>query len=161
MSHWDFRPPAGDAAPPLPRRNRDEYRPNPATDSGAQPGSQGRPGDPRGTRTTEWYPQPDDAPDDSWDAGYLDADDPDAALYPLTYERDPFAEAAPAPPWPRQPWPPAQRPDGLAAAEMSSPGERNAAPVGAAPGEDYATEEWKLPPGGPGWRDGRDQGGRR
>jgi len=176
MSHWDFRPPAADdaAAPPLPRRNRDEYRPNPASASGGRPGNQGsagvpgtagdggRPGDPRGSRTTTWYsPPPDDAPEDSWDAGYLDADDPDAALYPLTYERDPFVEADPAPPRPRQPWPRAPRPDGLVAPGLFSGGGRNAATVAADPGEDYATEEWGLPPGGPGGRDGREQGGRR
>jgi hypothetical protein len=177
MSHWDFRPPADDAAaPPLPRRNRDEYRPNPASGSGGRPENQGGagipgtasgglPGDPRGSRTTEWYAPPDDAPDDSWDAGYLDADDPDAALYPLTYERDPFVEADPAPPAapprPRQPWPPAPRPDGLVAPELFFASGRNAATVAADPGGDYATEEWELPPGGPGGRDGRDQGGRR
>src|SRR5579871_6336638 len=126
MSHWDFRPPpADDDAPPLPRRDHDERRPVPASDDVGWPGSRcragipvgagnqgtarsgGRSGDPRESRTTAWFgPEPGDQPDESWDADDQDTDDQDTGLYPLTYERDPFVQAAAEPPpWERHPWP--------------------------------------------------------
>jgi hypothetical protein len=114
--------------------------------------SGGRPGDPRGQRTTAWFgPEPDNERDESWDT-----DDQDTALYPLTYERDPFVQAAPPPPRARQPWPSAARPDGLLAPDLPFLSRQGVTAGAEPPDAEYLAEDWADSPGGPGWEDGRD-----
>jgi hypothetical protein len=141
MSHWDFsRSPDGHHDAPVPAgQARTAYPPGLASgaDDGTAPDGQpawdGWPADdgtaenpwpadgqwPPGENLSadeNWAAGKDSAADDGWSAddGWVDDEDEDLGPYPITYERDTFAEldpgqAAPAAtPW--EPWPPVPYP---------------------------------------------------